>query len=131
MWFAMPKGTSGIAVELQEFKVEVVDAEGIGYFRAPDYLAPKIIDLPGFRVSIPPTNTDLEDFPPGKGASPNDSAIADLAAQLQATTMSRDDAHQRLQAALSQIDLLGVEINRLRNVNSELQTKLDEGAKKK
>lgn len=130
MWFRMPRGTSGVSVEMQEFKVEVVDAEGLGYFRAPDYLAPKIIDLPGFAVALPPDNTDLEDFPPGKGATPNDSAIADLAAQLQATTADRDSVSQRLHAALSQIDLLGEEINRLRGVNQELQTKLDEKAKK-
>jgi len=130
MWFRLPKGTSGVSVEMQEFKVEVVDVEGLGYFRAPDYLAPKIIDIPGFAVALPP-ETDLEDFPPGRAASPNDSAIADLANQLQATTADRDSINSRLQSALSQIELLGQEINRLRDLNVELQAKLDSDGKKK
>lgn len=122
MWFRLPKGTSGVSVELQEFETEVVDAEGLGYFRAPEYLAAKILDLPGFVHFNPPEGlTDLDDIP--SRSSPSDNAISDLTSQLQTTTASLDDANQRLQIALRQIDALGDEIKRLKVTIGELEGK--------
>jgi len=123
MWFRLPVGTAGLSVELQQFEQEVVDAEGFGYFRAPDYLAPKILDLPGFAHVLKPEGTDLEDFPPGRSASPTDNAIADLATQLKATEIDRDSINDRLHQALGQIELLGAEITRLKELNSKLEEK--------
>lgn len=113
MWFRFPRGTSGVSVELQEFSPEVEDAEGLGYFRAPDYLSAKILDLPGFvRLDPPEGLTDLGDIPPSN--STHGQAIVDLTAQVTAITQARDDAVERLTMALSQIEMLGDEIKRLK-----------------
>lgn len=122
MWFRMPKGTTGVSVDLQEFETEVKDAEGLGYFRAPEYLAAKILDLPGFVAFKPPEGlTDLADLP--SKSSPTDNAISDLVAQLSTMTASRDDANERLHIANRQVHSLGEEIKRLQVVIGELETK--------
>jgi hypothetical protein len=123
MWFRFPEGTTGVSVDLQEFDEEVKDAEGLGYFRAPDYLAAKILDLPGFiRINPPNGTTDLDDLPARN--SPNDTAISDLVSQVQALTIGRDDANERCQIALRQVHDLSAEIKRLKVNIGELETKL-------
>jgi hypothetical protein len=123
MWFRFPSGTTGVSVDLQEFDIEVTDAEGLGYFRAPDYLAAKILDLGGFvRINPPNGTTDLDDLPARN--NPNDNAISDLVSQVQALTIGRDDANERCQIALRQVGDLGAEIKRLKTTIGELETKL-------
>lgn len=128
MWFRMPDGVSGVSVDLQNFETEVKDAKGLGYFRAPDYLAAKILDLPGFVAFEPPEGlTELEDIPAHN--SPHSNAIADLTAQLSTMTSLRDDANERLQIALRQVDSLGAEIKRLNVTIGELESKPNSSVK--
>lgn len=124
MWFRMPPGTSGVSVELQEFETEVRDADGLGYFRAPEYLAPKILDLPGFAAFRPPEGlTDLEDLPV---KNVHDNAVSDLVSQLSTTKASLADVNERLQIALREVHAKDGEIGRLKVTIGELETKLGE-----
>lgn len=82
MWFKMPKGAGTLTVERQAFVAEVTDSAGIGYFRAPDHFAPRILDLPGFVASDPPEDLN----PPAddtKQKGQVDKAIGELTQQLQ------------------------------------------------
>jgi hypothetical protein len=88
MWFRLPKGTSGISVQNQEFSAEATDAEGNEYFRAPDHFAPLILDMPGFVSVGAPPGTDLPDLP--KADPERDTAITRMTATVQSLEAERD-----------------------------------------
>lgn len=94
----MPLGTSGLSVEQRNFEAEAQDAEGFKYFRAPDFLAPKILELPGFNALKPPDGaTGLDDLP--QVESEADEAMQALGRRLASAEMERDqlrDDNKRL-----------------------------------
>lgn len=105
MWFRMAEGVGGISVAGQEFIPEVIDANGVSYFRAPDHFAPQILDNEGFKAVAAPPDTDLPDLPnadPGQAV-----AIAALQSKIDALELEREglraqniDLTARLEEAL-------------------------------
>lgn len=135
MWFRFPKGASSIAIQQQEFKTEVTDAEGFGYFRAPPHFAPTILSLAGFISAgeLPPdAPPDLSPDDPKK-----DQAIAEMAASLDAKTMEIQGLREDLNKAQGQIQVLMGEaakavgtIDQLNDEVLDLKEKLAEAVEK-
>lgn len=115
MWFSMPKGCGGITVERQEFSVEAKDDKGVGYFRAPDHFAPRILSLgAGFAMATPPEGAPA-DLP--KDDPLRDGAIVELTKVSEAQKIEIQDLRADLIAATSRVTAFN-------NENTELKTKL-------
>ena len=96
MWFKMPTGCKAIAVERQEFRAEVTDAQGVNYFRAPDHFAARIIAIPGFIQAMPPEGSP-EDLP--KADPIRDSAIGELTGEVTSLRMEVQNLRSDLGSA--------------------------------
>jgi hypothetical protein len=82
MWMRFPLGTEAVSIFQQEFKPEVTDKDGRGYFRVPNHFAPTLIDIGGFDCLSPPEGTDIEDLP--QPDPERDGAIERLTKQVEA-----------------------------------------------
>lgn len=77
MWFKFPKGCDTISVEQQSFRIEAMDDEGRGYFRAPPHFAARILALNmGFVADAEPPANAPDDLPREDPA--RDGAITEL-----------------------------------------------------
>lgn len=110
MWFRMPEGTSGVSVELQEFKAEAKDEAGFGYFRAPAHFAPRILAIPGFLMAEPPEGAppDLPQPDPLR-----DGAISDLTRAQEALKMENTGLRTDLEAANARLRAMETSIKEL------------------
>jgi hypothetical protein len=97
VWFRLPEGTNGIAVEHETFECEIRDDEGRGYFRAPDRFATLILEVPGFIVTTTPPEGAPEDLP---RADPlRDGAIAQLTQENQSLRWDLQNMRSDLEAS--------------------------------
>jgi hypothetical protein len=130
LWFRLPEGTNGVAVEHHAFECEIRDSEGWGYFRAPEHLAPRILEVPGFIVTTPPEGAP-EDLP---RADPlRDGAIAQLSQEnqslryeLQNTRIDLEAARAKSASLESLNDKLSHDIKERDNIISQLEDKLED-----
>lgn len=100
MWFSLPEGCSGIAVDYEHFECEIRDSDGRGYFRAPEHFAAKLLAIPGFGLAEPPEGAP-EDLP---RADPlRDSAIADLTKQNESLRIEIGGLRSDLEAMRAQL----------------------------
>jgi len=106
MWFSFPPGYEAISVEQQQFNVEITDTAGVGYFRAPDHFATKILALQGFAVATPPEGAP-EDLP--RMDPLRDGAIAELTGTTEAQKREIHDLREDLGAMNAKIIALQTE----------------------
>lgn len=100
----LPAGWSGISVEQQQFECEVRDADGKGYFRAPDHFAARLLAIPGFAIAASVPEGAPEDLP---RADPlRDGAIAELSKGNEALRMEVTNLRSDLVAANAKIKAL-------------------------
>jgi hypothetical protein len=106
-----PEGTEAVSVHQQNFKVEVKDKDGRGYFRIPNHFAPVLVDIPGFSALDPPEGTDLKDFPP---ADPErDEAIERLTKQVEALRDEVSGLNLELERTRNERDSAKADVTRL------------------
>lgn len=133
MWFVMPEGCNGVAVQLQQFECEIRDDDGRGYFRAPDHFAPLILSIGGFAIAQPPEGAP-EDLP--KADPLRDGAIAQLSKETEGLKLELAGAVQDLVAARAQLKATELERNKLNDRVREqlreieaLKEQIEDGAK--
>ena len=115
MWFSMPEGCGGISVERQEFGVDFRDENGVGYFRAPDHFATKILAIKGFALVENPPVGAPEDLP--KADPLRDGAIAELTKTVEAQKTEIQNLRTDMTAANSRVIALT-------NENTDLKGKV-------
>jgi len=122
MWFQFPPGAESITVQRQNFGVEIKDAQGIGYFRAPSHFAPTILAIPGFGLA-----RDLPDDAPvdNTGTGKEEKAMSSLAASLEAKDMEIQGLREDLNAAMAENASLKEKNAQLLADNDKLQDLMD------
>lgn len=120
MWFSLPKGTTGLTVEQQQFSQEITDKDGVSYFRAPDHFSPRILALPGFALAEPPDGAPA-DLP--KSDPLRDGAISELTQTLAAQKIEIQNLRSDLNAAHASV-------TSLHNAKTALEQKLRESTDK-
>jgi hypothetical protein len=115
LWFVFPEGATNITVERQAFAIEVTDVSGRGYFRAPDYLAPRILAIGGFTLADDLPEGAPEDLP--KEDPARDSAIVELTQTVEALRLELTHARTDIAAATARIVALS-------NEKTDLQERL-------
>lgn len=128
MWFRMPAGTNGVTIELREFEAEAEakaeDGKVYKYFRAPDYLAPKIVALPGFLTMAPPDGaTMLSDLP--ETDAEQDELTGGLTKKLAEVTQERDELKALLHDAQLLVKQSDQKVRDAERYSAELQNKVD------
>lgn len=106
MWFSFPPGCEAISIEQQQFNIEMLGDNNIGYFRAPDHFATKILALNGFAVANPPEGAP-EDLP--RTDPLRDGAIAELTGTTEAQKREIHDLREDLGAMNAKIIALTTE----------------------
>ena len=125
MWFRFPEGYDNISVQMQHFSAEAIDAEGRGYFRAPNHFAPLILSTNlGFEADVIPPEGSPDDLP--KADPLRDGAIAELTALSEAQKQEIANLRSDLEVMRSQVVVLTNERNMLADKGRE-QAKLIEG----
>ena len=121
MWFSMPMGCSSISIERQQFVPEIVDEDGLPYFRAPEHFAPRILMLSGFAIAEPPEGAP-EDLP--RSDPLRDGAIAQLTTQAEADKREIQDLRSDLQSAVARITALMNENGELQKAKTAAESKV-------
>lgn len=128
MWFKFPKGVTNATFNLQSFGVEAKDADGRGYFRAPDHFAPVILLGPGYEQVEQPPEGAPDDLP--RPDPLRDGAIASLTAELEATKREvktlREDIAAMQAAAQAAINAVKAERDALAAQLKQTQEKAED-----
>lgn len=124
MWFMFPEGYTRISVEQQQFEVEIVDAQGRGFFRAPNHFAPKILEFKGFKVADELPDGAPPDLP--KEDPKRDAAISLLTSNHEAMKAEVAAMREDMSAANARVIALSQENNELKVALAAAEKKIED-----
>lgn len=127
MWFAFPKGVSAASFQQQDFKPEVTDEKGRGYFRAPNHFAPVILGVPGFvQLEPPPSAGAPADLPAPDPL--RDGALAQMGREIESLKRELASARADVVSGHAAFAAVTKERDLLRSRVLELQKQLEDAA---